>query len=152
MRRDNGSEKVARMEAACRRKNIRLTAQRRTIIRTFTACASHPTVEELHRRSSAENNRISLATVYRTIKILEENEVIERHMFLETNRFEESRTHHDHFIDVTSGRIIEFRNDDIEKLQRQVARKYGFEIIRHRLDIYVKPMKKTKKKAYARRR
>lgn len=141
------------MEAACRRRNVRLTAQRRAIIHTIAASADHPTVEDLHRRSLAANNRIGLATVYRTIKLLEEHEVIERHMFMDTNRFEEaqSRTHHDHFIDVTNGKITEFRNDEIEKIQRQVAKKYGFEIIRHRLDIYVKPLTNGGKKTDGRR-
>ncbi len=131
------------MEEACRGRNILLTSQRRTIIRFIAEGGDHPTVQDLHHRCLIANRHISLATVYRTIKVLEENGVIERQMFLDANRFEEIGDHHDHFIDVTSGKITEFRNNEIERLQRQIAKKYGFEIVRHRLDIYVKPIKKA---------
>jgi Fur family ferric uptake transcriptional regulator len=120
-----------------------MTDQRRVIARVLSESSDHPDVEQVHRRATQIDSRISLATVYRTVRLFEEANILERHEFRAGRaRYEEvSETHHDHLIDVQSGRVIEFRNDEIEKLQRKVAEKLGYRLVDHRLELYAVPMK-----------
>ena len=115
-----------------------MTAQRRVIARVLSEATDHPDVEDLYRRATAIDQRISIATVYRTVRLFEEANILERHDFRDgRSRYEEiSDTHHDHLIDVETGEVIEFQNEEIEKLQREVARKLGYELVDHRLELY----------------
>ena len=133
---------IQKMEQKCRLKGVKLTHQRRLIIAAIADAPAHLTVEDLYQHSTKKSSKISLATVYRTIKMLEKNEIIERHLFFNGSRslIEEAKRHHDHFIDVNSGEITEFRSEAIERLQQKVAAQNGFEIVHHRLEIYVKPL------------
>ena len=118
--------------------------QRRVIARVLSTADDHPDAEELHRRAAEIDNRISLATVYRTVRLFEEAGIIERHDFRDGRaRYEEaSDDHHDHLIDLKSGEVIEFVNEEIEKLQEAVARKLGYRLVDHRLELYAVPLKK----------
>ena len=126
------------IEKACLDKGMRMTGQRRTIARTIARSDDHPDVEELHRRAVRLDANISIATVYRTVKLFEDAGILERHDFREGRARYEPVTdeHHDHLIDLKSGEVIEFRNEEIEKLQRAVAKELGFELIDHRLELY----------------
>lgn len=126
-----------------------MTEQRRVIARVLSESDDHPDVEMLHRRSNAIDSRISIATVYRTVRLFEEANILERHEFGDGRaRYEEvSESHHDHLINLQSGEIIEFRNDEIKKLQRQIAKKLGYELIEHRLELYAVPLEKKTKKS-----
>ena len=135
-----------RIEQLCAEKGLRMTGQRRVIARVLSAARDHPDVEEVYRRSHSVDARISLSTVYRTIKLFEANGFLERHNFgASRGRYEETaRRHHDHLIDIESGRVIEFRNEEIERLQERVARELGFELIGHKLELYGIPLKRPK--------
>lgn len=119
-----------------------MTDQRRVIARVLSESADHPDVEELYRRSVAADPRISIATVYRTVRLFEEAGILERLDFRDgRSRYEEvTDNHHDHLIDLHSGRIIEFSNDAIEKIQREVARQLGYELVDHRMELYAVPL------------
>jgi len=134
---------VTRIEKLCVDKGLRMTEQRRVIARVLSDAADHPDAEELYRRASTLDPHISIATVYRTVKLFEDAGILERHDFRDgRSRYEEiPESHHDHLIDVHSGRVIEFHNDDIERLQRRVAEELGFELIDHRLELYGVPKK-----------
>ncbi|MEH7828000.1 Fur family transcriptional regulator [Gemmobacter denitrificans] len=125
----------------CRDLGLRLTGPRRVILQVLAAADDHPDVEELHRRVVAIEPRINLATVYRTMNTLAEHGLIERLSFADGRaRYEAApQTHHDHFINIETGAVIEFRSDEIERLQQKIARDFGFDIVSHRLDIYVRP-------------
>jgi Fur family ferric uptake transcriptional regulator len=131
-----------RIEKLCIEKGLRMTGQRRVIARVLSESHDHPDAEELHRRAVALDPHISIATVYRTVRLLEESGILERHDFRDgRSRYEEmTETHHDHLIDVQSGRVIEFQNDQIEELQRQVAEKLGYKLVDHRLELYAVPI------------
>jgi Fur family ferric uptake transcriptional regulator len=118
-----------------------MTEQRRVIARVLSDASDHPDAEELYRRASAVDPHISIATVYRTVKLFEDAGILERHDFRDgRSRYEEiPESHHDHLIDVQSGRVVEFRNEDIEKLQRLIAEELGFELVDHRLELYGVP-------------
>ena len=115
-----------------------MTGQRRVIARVLSAAKNHPDVEEVYRRANEIDQRIALSTVYRTLKLFADKGILERHDFgLGRGRYEEaSRGHHDHLIDVDSGRVIEFSNDEIEALQNRIARELGFKLVGHRLELY----------------
>ena len=114
------------IEQRCIEKGLRMTEQRRVIARVLSQAADHPDAEELHRRAAAIDPNISLATVYRTVKLFEDAGILERHDFRDgRSRYEETSTHHDHLIDVSTGRVIEFVDEEIEKLQRRVAQRLG---------------------------
>jgi Fur family ferric uptake transcriptional regulator len=132
---------VTRIEQLCQDKGLRMTEQRRVIARVLSDANDHPDAEELYRRASALDPHISIATVYRTVKLFEDAGILERHDFRDgRSRYEEAPdAHHDHLIDVQTGRVIEFRNEDIEKLQRRVAEELGFELVDHRLELYGVP-------------
>ena len=139
-----------RIEARCADYGLRMTGQRRVIARVLSAAHDHPDVEELHRRAHAIDAKISLSTVYRTIKLLAAKGIIARHDFSLGSshgraRYEEaSREHHDHLVDVDSGRVIEFSNAAIEELQDRIARDLGFKLVGHRLELYGVPIAKKK--------
>ena len=132
---------MTRIEKACVDKGLRMTEQRRVIARVLSDAADHPDAEELYRRASAIDPHISIATVYRTVKLFEDAGILERHDFRDgRSRYEEvPESHHDHLIDIQSGSVIEFRNDEIETLQRRVAEELGFELVDHRLELYGVP-------------
>ena len=125
-----------------------MTEQRRVIARVLSESEDHPDVEVLYQRANAVDSRISIATVYRTVRLFEEANILERHEFGDGRaRYEEvSESHHDHLINLQSGEVIEFSNDEIEKLQRQITKKLGYELIEHRLELYAVPLKKKTKK------
>jgi Fur family ferric uptake transcriptional regulator len=132
-----------RIEKICISKGLRMTDQRRVIARVLSSSDDHPDAEELHRRASAEDPRISLATVYRTVRLFEEAGIIERHDFRDgRSRYEEvGDEHHDHLIDLKSGEVVEFVNEEIEQLQEAIARKLGYKLVDHRLELYGVPLK-----------
>ncbi len=134
---------MTRIEKLCVDKGLRMTEQRRVIARVLSDAADHPDAEELYRRASTIDPHISIATVYRTVKLFEDAGILERHDFRDgRSRYEEiPESHHDHLIDVHSGRVIEFHNDEIERLQRRVAEELGFELVDHRLELYGVPKK-----------
>lgn len=131
-----------RLEKLCAEKGLRMTEQRRTIARILSQSDDHPDAEEMHRRANAVDKSISLATVYRTVKLFEEAGIIESHDFGDGRaRYEEvPDEHHDHLIDVKSGAVIEFHNEEIERLQTEIARKLGYRLVDHRLELYAVPL------------
>ena len=135
---------VDRIEKLCVEKGMRMTDQRRVVARVLSTAHDHPDVEELYRRAHEVDPHISIATVYRTVRLFEEAGVVERHDFGDgRSRYEESpQEHHDHLIDVESGRVIEFREEEIEALQRRVAERLGYRLVGHRLELYAVPMRK----------
>jgi Fur family ferric uptake transcriptional regulator len=135
------------IEAACSAKGMRMTEQRRIIARVLAAADDHPDVEELHRRCAAVDDRISISTVYRTVKLFEDAGIIERHDFRNGRaRYEQMPdSHHDHLINLRTGEVIEFRSEDIERLQTEVARRLGYRLIDHRLELYAVPLDKSKR-------
>lgn len=132
-----------RIEKLCIDKGLRMTEQRRVIARVLSMSEDHPDAEELHRRASAEDPRISLATVYRTVRLFEEAGIIERHDFRDgRSRYEEAtEDHHDHLIDLKSGEVLEFVDEEIERLQEAIAKKLGYKLVDHRLELYGVPLK-----------
>ncbi len=119
-----------------------MTDQRRVIARVLSEAEDHPDVEEVYRRATAVDPRISIATVYRTVRLFEEANILDRHDFGDGRaRYEESASeHHDHLIDVQSGRVIEFTSPEIEVLQREIARRFGYRLVGHRLELYGVPL------------
>lgn len=132
----------ATLEEQCVARNMRMTEQRRVIARVLEAASDHPDVEELYRRASAIDPRISLSTVYRTVNLFEEAGLITKHDFKDGRaRFEQNPDeHHDHLIDVRSGKVIEFRNEEIEAIQELIAKKLGYKLVDHRLELYGIPL------------
>lgn len=139
-------DKSQSLEEICIAKGMRMTDQRRVIARVLEAATDHPDVEELYRRAADVDPRISLATVYRTVKLFEDAGVIARHDFgAGRSRYETiPDEHHDHLIDVRTGNVIEFRNEEIERLQQAIAEKLGFRLVDHRLELYGVPLKDAK--------
>ncbi|MGD9480041.1 Fur family transcriptional regulator [Shinella sp. G-2] len=131
------------LEELCVERGMRMTEQRRVIARVLEASADHPDVEELYRRSSAVDARISISTVYRTVKLFEDAGIIERHDFRDgRSRYETvPDEHHDHLIDLKNGQVIEFHSPEIEALQERIAREHGFKLVDHRLELYGIPLK-----------
>ncbi len=130
-----------RLERLCADKGLRMTEQRRVVARVLSSASDHPDVEELHRRCCALDPHISIATVYRTVRLFEESGILTRHDFRDgRSRYEEAgETHHDHLIDMKSGRVIEFVDEEIEALQRAVAKRLGYDLVDHRLELYAVP-------------
>lgn len=131
-----------RLETACIERGMRMTEQRRVIARVLESSDDHPDVEELHRRASAVDPNISISTVYRTVKLFEDAGMIERHDFRAgRSRYETlPEAHHDHLIDIRSSVVIEFRNEEIERIQERIARELGFRLVGHRLELYAVPL------------
>jgi len=133
---------MERLEKLCLEKGLKMTEQRRVIARVLSVSNDHPDVEQVYKRASERDPRISIATVYRTVKLFEEVSILERHDFGDGRaRYEEvPERHHDHLIDVQTGEVVEFRNEEIEELQKLVAKKLGYKLVDHRLELYgVKP-------------
>jgi Fur family ferric uptake transcriptional regulator len=132
---------ISRLEQLCLDKGLKMTEQRRVIARVLSDSADHPDVEQVYRRATAIDPHISIATVYRTVRLFEEANILARHDFGEGRaRYEEMPSaHHDHLIDLHSGEVIEFRNEDIEKLQHFVANELGYDLVGHRLELYAVP-------------
>jgi Fur family ferric uptake transcriptional regulator len=130
-----------RIEKLCVEKNMRMTDQRRVVARVLSAAIDHPDVEELYRRAHAVDPHISIATVYRTVRLFEEAGIVERHDFRDgRSRYEEaSHDHHDHLINMKTGEVVEFVDEEIEKLQKAIAARLGFKLIDHRLELYGVP-------------
>jgi Fur family ferric uptake transcriptional regulator len=133
---------VDRLEKLCAEKGMRMTDQRRVIARVLSRAADHPDVEEVHRRAVLIDPHISIATVYRTVRLFEDAGILTRHDFMHGRaRYEESGVeHHDHLIDVRSGEVIEFVSEEIEALQHEIARKLGYELVGHKLELYGAPI------------
>jgi len=131
-----------RLEKLCVDKGMRMTEQRRVIARVLSYAEDHPDVEELHRRAHAIDPHISIATVYRTVRLFEESGIIDRHDFRDgRSRYEEApEHHHDHLIDMKTGKVIEFTDDDIEALQNAIAKRLGYRLVDHRLELYGVPV------------
>ena len=131
-----------RIEKLCVEKGMRMTEQRRVIARVLSQSDDHPDVEELHRRAHAVDPHISIATVYRTVRLLEDSGIITRHDFRDgRSRYEEQReSHHDHLINLKTGQVIEFVDKDIEALQEAIAQRLGYRLVEHRLELYAVPL------------
>ena len=143
---------MSSIEEKCKKKGVRLTDQRKIIAEVISdakekyGSKDHPDVDELHKRVSEIDNKISIATVYRTVKLFEESGILEKHDFKGGKaRYEKSPDeHHDHLIDIKSGKVIEFQNDAIEELQKKVAEQLGYKLVDHRLELYGVPIKSKK--------
>ena len=132
------------IESKCKQKGVRLTDQRKLIAHVMSESENHPDVDELHKKVTKLDSKISIATVYRTVKLFEEAGVVAKHDFKGSkSRYEKApEEHHDHLIDVNSGEITEFVNEEIEKIQKQVAEKLGYKLVDHRLELYGSKIKK----------
>ena len=131
-----------RIEKLCAEKGMRMTEQRKVIARVVSTSQDHPDVEELHRRAAAIDPGISIATVYRTVRLFEESGILERHDFRDgRSRYEETpETHHDHLIDMKTGKVVEFNDPEIERLQQEIALRLGYRLVDHRLELYGMPI------------
>ncbi len=134
-----------RIEKLCAEKGMRMTEQRRVIARVLSEAHDHPDVEELHRRAHAVDPHISIATVYRTVRLFEEGGIISRLDFRDgRSRYEEhTKVHHDHLIDTRTGNVVEFVDDEIEALQEAIARRLGYRLVDHRMELYGVPLEET---------
>ena len=132
------------IEEKCAKQGVRLTDQRKLIAKVMSESDDHPDVDELHKRVNKHDSKISIATVYRTVKLFEEAGIVAKHDFKGTKaRYEQAtREHHDHLIDINTGEITEFVSEDIEKLQKKVAEKLGYKLVDHRLELYGSKIKK----------
>ena len=133
---------LSRLEQLCIDKGLKMTEQRRIIARVLSDAADHPDVEAVHRRANAIDPKISIATVYRTVRLFEEANILARHDFGDgRSRYEEMPAHHhDHLIDLQTGRVIEFRDEEIERLQRDAAARLGYRLVDHRLELFAVPL------------
>lgn len=126
------------IEKKCIQKGLKMTEQRRVIAQVLSTSKDHPDADELYKRTNKINSQISLATIYRTLKLFNDNGILEKHEFRDgKSRYETIlKGHHDHLIDIETGKVIEFQNEEIEKLQEKIANELGYDIIEHRLEIY----------------
>ena len=133
---------INRIEGLCVQKGMKMTGQRRVIAKVLSEADDHPDVEQVHRRAAAVDKRISIATVYRTVRLFEEANILERHDFGDgRSRYEEATDeHHDHLINVKTGEVIEFQNAEIEALQQKIANLHGIKLVGHRLELYGVPL------------
>ncbi len=133
----------SRIEALCEKKGLKMTDQRRVIARVLSESDDHPDVELVHARAASHDKRISIATVYRTVRLLEEADILAKHDFGDGRaRYEEvSEQHHDHLIDVKTGKVIEFQSEEIERLQERIANELGYRLVDHRLELFAVPLK-----------
>ena len=132
-----------RIEKLCAEKNMRMTTQRRVIARVLSVAQDHPDVEEVHRRAVEVDASVSIATVYRTVRLFEEAGILERHDFGDgRSRYEEATDdHHDHLINIKTGEVVEFTNTEIEALQERIAKEHGLKLVDHKLELYGIPLK-----------
>jgi Fur family ferric uptake transcriptional regulator len=141
------TDAVKSLEELCAERGMRMTEQRKVIARIIESSEDHPDVEELYRRSVKVDAKISISTVYRTVKLFEDAGLLARHDFRDgRSRYETvPEEHHDHLIDLKSGEVIEFHSPEIEALQERIAREYGFKLVDHRLELYGIPLKKDER-------
>ncbi len=131
------------LEELCLKKGLKMTEQRRIIARVVSEASDHPDVETVYRRATAIDPRISIATVYRSLKLFEDANVLIRHDFGEGRaRYEETGEHHEHLIDIESGEVIEFHNEEIEAMKIRIAKELGYELVDHRLELYGRKLPK----------
>jgi Fur family ferric uptake transcriptional regulator len=135
-------DRKSKLELLCAERGLKMTEQRRVIARVLSDASDHPDVEAVHRRATAIDANISIATVYRTVRLFEEAGILAKHDFGDGRaRYEETpEEHHDHLIDIQSGKVVEFHNDEIEELQRRIAEKAGYRLVGHRLELYGVPL------------
>ena len=134
---------MGRLLKKCSQKGLRITNQRELVISIIENSTDHPDVDELYKRASIKDKSVSIATVYRTVKLLEDAKVIDRHEFGDGKaRYEETREHHEHLIDVETGEVIEFINEDLEKLKKEIAKKMGYTLVDHKLELFGKKISK----------
>jgi Fur family ferric uptake transcriptional regulator len=135
-------DRKSKLEVLCAERGLKMTDQRRIIARVLSEASDHPDVEAVHRRATAIDSNISIATVYRTVRLFEEAGILAKHDFGDGRaRYEETpEEHHDHLIDIQSGKVVEFHNDEIEELQRKIAEKAGYRLVGHRLELYGVPL------------
>ena len=135
----------SRIERLCTEKNMKMTAQRRVISQVLSLAKDHPDVEELHHRAAEIDSSVSIATVYRTVRLFEEAGILDRHDFGDGRaRYEEATyEHHDHLINIKSGAVIEFTNDEIEAIQERIAREHGLRLVDHRHELYGVPIEEA---------
>jgi Fur family transcriptional regulator, ferric uptake regulator len=144
---DGAAEPLSDIERLCHDKGMRMTDQRRIIARVLSDSTDHPDVEEVYRRTSALDSKISIATVYRTVRLFEEAGILERHDFRDGRaRYElVSEGHHDHLINLETGEVLEFQSEEIERLQDEIAKELGFRLVDHRMELYGVPLSRAKK-------
>jgi Fur family ferric uptake transcriptional regulator len=137
----------SRIEKLCRSKGLKMTGQRRVVARVLSEARDHPDVEEVYRRANELDPKISIATVYRTVRLFEETRIIKRLGFGDGRAHYEGahEKHHDHLVDVSSRKVIEFRSEEIESLQVEIAKKLGYELVGHRMELYGLPLQKGKR-------
>jgi Fur family ferric uptake transcriptional regulator len=134
---------LSNLEQLCLEKGLKMTDQRRTIARVISEASDHPDVETVYRRATAVDPKISIATVYRSLKLFEDANILIRHDFGEGRaRYEEHGDHHEHLIDIESGEVIEFHNSEIEAMKERIARELGYELVDHRLELYGRKIKR----------
>jgi Fur family ferric uptake transcriptional regulator len=143
------TDRKSKLEALCAERGLKMTEQRRVIARVLSDSSDHPDVEAVHKRAIAIDPNISIATVYRTVRLFEEAGILAKHDFGDGRaRYEETPDeHHDHLIDIQTGKVIEFHNDEIEELQQRIAEKLGFRLAGHRLELYGVPIKSDRNKS-----
>ena len=140
-------EKLETLLDKCRKLGLKLTEQRKVIVKVLSSSSDHPDVESVHKRAVKIDRRIGIATVYRTIKLFEDNNLLEKHEFKGySSRYETVRENHHHLIDVKSGKVKEFRNTLVDAMQKQVAKEMGYKLIDYRLELYAVPVKNRSKK------
>jgi Fur family transcriptional regulator, ferric uptake regulator len=141
-------DSLSRIEQLCLEKGMKMTGQRRVIAQVLSGAADHPDVEEVYRRASERDQSISIATVYRTVRLFEEANILERHDFGDgRSRYEEAtEEHHDHLINIQNGSVIEFQSVEIEALQEKIAESHGYRLVGHRLELYGVPLTDPKAK------
>ena len=137
------SQAPSRVEQLCIDNGLKMTDQRRTIARVLSESDDHPDVDQVYRRATQLDSRISIATVYRTVRLFEEANILEKHDFGDGRaRYEEVQDdHHDHLIDIKSGKVIEFFNEEMEAMKERIAKELGYELIDHRLELFGKPIR-----------
>lgn len=140
---------MSRIEQLCEQKGLKLTEQRRVIARVLSNAEDHPDVDQLYRRATSIDPRISIATVYRTVRLFEEADILTRHDFGDGRaRYEKMPSeHHDHLIDVQSGKVVEFHDAALERLQESIARRLGYRLVDHRLELFGVPIDSSKKES-----
>lgn len=137
---------MSNLEQKCAEAGLKMTGQRKTIIKVLGTSEDHPSVEDVYERAKKMDKSISIATVYRTLSLLDELDLVIRHEFQEGySRYEINWDHHHHLVDLETGKVIEFQNEELEKLKVKIAKDLGYELVDHRLELYGKKLKKSKK-------
>ncbi len=136
---------MSNLEQRCVEAGLKMTGQRRVILQVLGTAEDHPSVEDVYDRAKALDSSISIATVYRTLSLLDEMELVVRHEFQEGySRYEVNSEHHHHLVDLETGQVVEFQNEELEKLKEKIAHELGYELIDHRLELYGKKLKSEK--------